>query len=226
MTTQQPRFGSPNDSGRRERGAAYAGMGTAVAGGSAYAFGRGQRRMGMSAQEAGTQRYHAGTDGAKKIMDEAQRASATGKVDGRSKTGRQLKGFKAEIEAGRSQYFSGSKMVSRSKPYRIGGLAALAAGAGLLGAGVIGSDRARAKSLRPRKSNVTSMDEYRNKAAQASGGFVAQADGKARQGYHDPAPKPVDDKMRAYFERNGMLADGASEADVQALARRMRENGR
>jgi hypothetical protein len=201
-------------------------MGTALAGGGAYAYGRGQRRMGLSAQDAGSERHAAGVAGAKKIIDEAQRASSTGKIDGRSRAGRQLKGFKVEVEAGRDQYWSGKKMVSRSKPYRIGGLAALAAGAGLLGAGVIGNDRARATSLRPRKSNVTSMDEYRHKAAQADGGFVAQADGKARQGYHDPAPKPVDPKKRAYFERNGMVADGASEADVQALARRMRANGR
>lgn len=221
MTTQQPRFGSPNDSGRRERGAAYAGMGTAVAGGSAYAFGRGQRRMGMSAQEAGTQRYHAGTDGAKKIMDEAQRASATGKVDGRSKTGRQLKGFKSEIEAGRSQYFSGSKMVSRSKPYRIGGLAALAAGAGLLGAGVIGSDWARSRGLRPAKSTVTDIGEYR-KRADVDGGLLRNAAG----GRNEIPGRPAPGKQRHYLVDRGMVNPDASDREVLDVLRRERANGR
>ena len=40
-------------------------------------------------------------------------------------------------------------------------LAALAAGVGALGAGIVGNDRARAKSLRPQKSNVTSCTLWR-----------------------------------------------------------------
>lgn len=224
----QPRYGSPNDSGRNWRNAAYGGAGLSLAGGGAYALGREQYRQGSSAMRDGFTR----SQGSREAYNEASRnlkpadLRPDGKVDGRKRAGRELSRLKLDVEDGYKQFSAGRTMKRRAVPVKYAGLAALAAGVGALGAGIVGNDRARAKSLRPQKSNVTSMSEYRRKAAEASGGFVAQADGKARQGYHDPAPKPVDAKMRDYFVRNGMVDAGASDAEVQALARRLRANGR
>jgi hypothetical protein len=178
--------------------------------------------MGIAAQDIGAERHAAGLAGAKKIMDEAQRGSATGKVDGRSKAGRQLKNFKVEVEAGRDQYWSGKKMVSRSKPYRIGGLAALAAGAGLMGAGIIGSDRARARGLRPKKSTVTDINEYRERGANVQGGLLRNAAGERNE---IPGRK-VPAKQRQYLVDRGLVNPDASDREVLDVLRRERANGR
>lgn len=222
---QQPRYGSPNDSGRGWRGAAYTGAGLTAAGGAAYAFGRERKTTGLSAMREGMARSNVGQARIGAVELNNSNTRYDGKPDGRTKAGREIRAAEREIGAGRAQRAWGSKAVSGSKLFRRGGLAALAGGAGLLGAGMVGNDIARSRGMKPKKSNVTSLSEYRQRAGQA-GAVVAQSDGKARQGFFNADPKPVDARTRDYLVRNHLIDSDASDKDVHEVMRRLRANGR
>ena len=202
----QPRYGSPSEAGRKYRDTAIAGLGLTAASGGVYAYGRGMKQQGRKALEQGMGRSNAGQARLGAVELNNRNTRLDGKPDGRTKAGREIRAAEREIGAGRLQRKAGDRMVRGARlPKRVG-LAGLAAGLGLAGAGMVGNEIARSRALRP-KANVVPIDRGRElKALRPKSGpagsrtFVQGDDMKFRQkktARQEQYDAWVDEKIRA-----------------------------